>query len=159
VKGADLPLPGDAVTFEGYAGEKGPRATHVVITARTSTDRDDRITCRHCGKRIVPRVITDRAPITHAVRISRSVCPFCGGTVKDFRCFIATAVYGVDDPRVIALRDFRDRRLVRTRLGRIVTALYYAVSPSAAVFLTRHRWLRQLVRVVIDRGVQYIASR
>src|SRR5262245_37388881 len=94
VKGADLPSPGDAVTFEGYAGEKGPRAKNVLITARASTDRGDRVTCRHCGKQIVPRIITDRRAFTHAVRVVRSVCPFCGGTIKDFRCFIATAVYG-----------------------------------------------------------------
>jgi cold shock CspA family protein len=67
VNGADLPSSGDSVQFESYEGEKGLRARNVRITGRTSTGRDDRVACPHCGKKIVPRIITDRRPITHAV--------------------------------------------------------------------------------------------
>jgi uncharacterized paraquat-inducible protein A len=40
--------------------------------------RDDRIACPRCGKSIVPRIVTNRGKLT------RSVCPFCGATIKNF---------------------------------------------------------------------------
>jgi cold shock CspA family protein len=154
VRGAELPSIGDTVRFESHAGSKGPRARDVQIvrrsvkprTDRPSAPRDDRVACPRCGKHIVPRIITDRGTL------SRSVCPFCGGTVKNFRwCFIATAVYGnVDSPQVIALRQFRDRHLCRTTAGRALAACYYRASPRVAVFLLHHRRTARATRMALD---------
>ncbi|MCH8479713.1 MAG: cold shock domain-containing protein, partial [Wenzhouxiangella sp.] len=82
VKGPDLPSNGDVVRFEKRSGKKGPKALNVRITLRAPpTDTrpaDDRISCPSCGKRIVPRIITNQgAP-------QKSVCPYCAATVKRF---------------------------------------------------------------------------
>lgn len=51
-------------------------------------------------------------------------------------CFIATACYGdYDHPDVLALRRFRDDRLLPSPAGRALVALYYAVSPPLAARL------------------------
>lgn len=85
VQGADLPGNGDIISFESVQGKRGPRATSVVIIkknqskARTSSrGSDERVTCLHCGKKIVPRIISYQGSI------QKSVCPFCGGVYKDF---------------------------------------------------------------------------
>jgi cold shock protein len=40
--------------------------------------RDDRVPCRGCGRRMVPRLITYQGSIC------RTVCPFCTETYEDF---------------------------------------------------------------------------
>lgn len=160
VKGADLPRTGDTVQFDSHAGSKGPRARNVQIIHRAATpatsrpyvSTDDRIACPRCAKRIVPRIITNRGTLSH------SVCPFCGGTVKNFRwCFIATAVYGdVDSPQVVALRRFRDQHLCLTRAGRLLIRSYYRVSPRIAAFLLRHQLPARATRRALDCVVAYL---
>lgn len=48
--------------------------------------RNDRIDCPRCGTSIVPRVVTDRG------RLTRTVCSFCGTTVKRFRSWLPVLV-------------------------------------------------------------------
>ena len=151
VVGADLPGNGDSVTFEQRQGNKGPRASNVTITQKvsqqaTSRGSDDRVTCPHCDKKMVPRIITDRGSL------SKSVCPFCGGTYKDFGwCFVASAVYGsVDAPQVVVLRRFRDNTLRRSWPGRTFIKVYYRMSPPVANALSRRPYLRQQVRSILD---------
>ncbi len=79
VKGASLPKSGATVAFSPAEGGRGPAAVDVEILSQAVRNSDDRVACQHCAKRIVPRIITDRGSL------SRSVCPFCGGTIKDFR--------------------------------------------------------------------------
>jgi cold shock protein len=40
--------------------------------------QDDRVQCRTCGRRMVPRLITYQG------YIQRTVCPFCTETYEDF---------------------------------------------------------------------------
>jgi len=81
INGATLPNNGSTVTFTSAEGNKGPRATNVEIMHQATQHTDDRVQCQHCNKRIVPRIITDRGTLSH------SVCPFCGGTVKNFNSY------------------------------------------------------------------------
>jgi cold shock CspA family protein len=86
VNGANLPGNGDSVSFKHLAGKKGPRATSITITAKAigisaGQRTDDRVTCSHCNRKMVPRIITKRGSL------HESVCPFCGGTYKSFSLF------------------------------------------------------------------------
>ena len=73
-------------------------------------------------------------------------------------CFIATAAYGsLLEPRVVALRQFRDQYLRRTALGRAFIRFYYRHSPPVAAVIARHEWLRLLVRMLLTPLVLTIA--
>ena len=68
-------------------------------------------------------------------------------TVKDFRCFIATAAWGTPmSDEIQVLRDFRDEYLMVTPAGRMFVSTYYRCSPPVARFIERHDWLRTVVR-------------
>ena len=152
VLGSDLTRNGDAVRFTSNIGPKGPRASSVTIVPKVNLDttkhlgrhhsNDDRVTCTHCGKKMIPRLVTYRG------RPTKSLCPFCGETFKDFGwCFIATAVYGdYDAPQVIALRRFRDANLMSTQLGRAFVASYYKVSPPIATLIAKRTWIAKILR-------------
>jgi len=158
VVGAELPGNGDSVTFIHKNAQKGSRAASVNITTKaapaTHNRSDDRVTCPHCQKKMVPRIITDRGSLSH------SVCPFCGGTYKNFGfCFIASVVYGDPCcPEVVALRRYRDNHLRPHLIGRIFIKIYYAVSPHLAEVITRfprlHLPIRKGIDALIRRWVQ-----
>lgn len=84
VEGFTMPSGGESADFDEKQGPKGLRAVRVRLllppeSARTPTkSRDDRAECRHCGKRMVPRIITMQG------MLRKSVCPFCGGTHQLF---------------------------------------------------------------------------
>jgi len=81
--------------------------------------------------------------------------PGSGATVK---CFIATAAYGSPlEPHVTVLREFRDRYLQRTALGRAFIGFYYRHSPPLAAIIAEHDWLRLLVRMLLTPLVLAIA--
>lgn len=152
VVGADLPSNGDTVQFTHEAGPKGPRAVAVSIFTRATRDPGSgRVTCGHCGKAMVPRLITYRGSPR------KSLCPFCGETHNNFGpCFIATAVYGdTFAPEVMALRGFRDRHLIPSVWGRAFIKFYYATSPGIADWLRRHRRAAKIVR----RGLDALVAR
>ncbi len=76
-------------------------------------------------------------------------------------CFIATACYGSPlHPQVKFLRDLRDLEINTTEFGRrimrIVEAVYYSFSASAAEHLRRHPLACTLVRVAIVEPTIYV---
>jgi hypothetical protein len=63
-------------------------------------------------------------------------------------CFIATAAYGsLLHPYAKILREFRDRYLMPSKLGRKIVDLYYKYSPFAANFIAKHKALKVAVRI------------
>jgi hypothetical protein len=73
----------------------------------------------------------------------------------DARCFVATALWGPIDPRTQALREWRDRWLLRHRWGPAAARLYYRVSPRLVSLVVRAPWLR----AAIDRALSFVAHR
>ena len=79
INGAALPCNGAEVSFTPGQGNKGPRAGDVQIIKQAARDvNDSRVTCHGCQKMMVPRIITRQGSLR------RSVCPFCGTTIKKF---------------------------------------------------------------------------
>ena len=93
--------------------------------------------------------------------ISIPMTPACGyydSGDSDSDCFIATAAYGsLLDPHVATLRQFRDRHLERTALGRAFIRFYYRHSPPVAAVIAEHEWLRFIVRMLLTPLVLAIA--
>jgi predicted RNA-binding Zn-ribbon protein involved in translation (DUF1610 family) len=91
------------------------------------------------------------------------ICPQCGtdnpvartfGTYEETHCFIATASF--DDtfaPEVVALREFRDNVLVRSRSGRLFIRAYYHLSPPIASLILSSRLLQVTSRAMLVRLV------
>ena len=48
---------------------------------------------------------------------------------SDTRCYVATALFGLNSPEVKILRLFRDRFLMASNMGQKFCALYYRFSP------------------------------
>ncbi len=65
-------------------------------------------------------------------------------------CFIATAAFGSYHERhVRILREFRDRVLLQSDVGRSFVAWYYQTSPPFAAWLVGHEWARFAVRIAL----------
>lgn len=71
-------------------------------------------------------------------------------------CFIATALYGVDAFETCTLRDWRDRTLMGSRLGRTAVNCYYRVSPHLVPLMQRSKCAAAVTRALIDRLVALI---
>lgn len=74
-------------------------------------------------------------------------------------CFIATAVYGDQDPRTNELRCFRDQVLQRSPWGRSLISIYYTVSPPIAAWLTKRHWAKCLTQYLLDTIRHIIQSK
>lgn len=69
---------------------------------------------------------------------------------SDRRCFVASAVYGLDDPRTEELRRFRDARLLPSAVGRQAVRAYYLTSPLLVLVLDRLPLLAGPVHRILD---------
>ena len=73
-----------------------------------------------------------------------------GKTKSDSYCFIATATYGSQSAdEVLTLRQFRDRYLSTTKVGRWITQFYYRTSPFLAQKIERSNLLKTLSAVAL----------
>lgn len=64
-------------------------------------------------------------------------------------CFIATTCFGKNSWQVKILKEFRDRYLIRTGIGRKFVKLYYSYSPYISKYLENHRILIYPVRAIL----------
>jgi hypothetical protein len=63
------------------------------------------------------------------------------------------------EPHVMILRDFRDRFLLHSSVGKRFISLYYTYSPPIANFIAKHVSLRAMVRISLLPvvGISWIA--
>lgn len=79
---------------------------------------------------------------------------------KKSGCFIATAAYGSPDaPEVAFLREFRDRILTTTPIGRTFIDFYYRTSPPIARLLSRTTTGRVFVRALLLAPLGHMARK
>jgi len=66
------------------------------------------------------------------------------------KCFIATAAYGTPyHPHIDVLRDFRDKYLLKSALGRSFVMFYYSYSPYLADIISKSILLRAMALALI----------
>lgn len=68
-------------------------------------------------------------------------------------CWVAEAVYGVNDPRTHLVRAWLNFEFIKTRLGRIVMAFYITFGQAIAKQVTKHGFLRRLVKPLFDKAL------
>lgn len=69
------------------------------------------------------------------------------GSSSGSGCFVATACFeDADHPTVDKLREFRDRRLVHSAVGRLFIRTYEEVGPPAAGFVIKHPRIKPALR-------------
>lgn len=76
-------------------------------------------------------------------------------------CLIATAAYGSKiAPAVVFLRSFRDKEVMKTKIGkafmRLFNAVYYQFSPKVAQWMRKHALGRSLIRRIIVMPLVYL---
>ena len=76
--------------------------------------------------------------------------------VEDSRCFVATHLYGIDDPRTQLLRKYRDFHLSKSMKGRIFINIYYRFSPSLVKLARLCPALNGAIQKVVDHIVANI---
>lgn len=77
---------------------------------------------------------------------------------NESNCFVATAAYGVLNPSVFLLQEYRDRILNKAIVGRAAVRFYYLVSPPLARFIETSSRRRFIARVLL-RPVVFVARR
>ncbi|MDD2368630.1 MAG: hypothetical protein PHQ90_04950, partial [Sulfuricurvum sp.] len=100
----------------------------------------DRINCPSCGKKIVPRMVTNQG------QPDKTLCPYCGTVIKKFEnnhCLMLHLYGGRPHIHLDQLREFRDEKLLTNSIGKLVVKMYYKVSPILIeVIKNRQRIIR-----------------
>ena len=87
-------------------------------------------------------------PITITIDSDKSVTANFSQIPSEENCFIATAAYGLPlHPHVKILREFRDKYLIPSKLGRTLIDFYNKYSPFFADLVAKHKVLRIGVRI------------
>jgi hypothetical protein len=73
---------------------------------------------------------------------------------KDKRCFIATAVFGMDAIETNILRQFRDEHLMPYTYGRVFISLYYNISPYIVIVIEKYPALMIPIRRIMRWLIQ-----
>jgi hypothetical protein len=99
----------------------------------------------------------NESDFSHEVSVPVKDTSFSGVTLNElgsedgfteWGCFIATAAYGsLWEPRVQALRDFRDHYLTKTQLGKSFVRDYYRYSPFIAKHIKANPSLKGATRM------------
>jgi hypothetical protein len=66
------------------------------------------------------------------------------------KCFIANAVYEDDISKLKLLYWFRDKKLRKSKLGRIFTLKYYELSPHFLKIIIQNNFLKNFIKKILD---------
>jgi len=85
-----------------------------------------------------------------------SSCEFDGvktaeilGFIQKNQCFIASAVFGSENPGLKLIRNFRDIFLLKSSWGKVLVDVYYKYSPDMSVWLVEHLAFRYPVLSIL----------
>lgn len=74
-------------------------------------------------------------------------------------CYIATMVYSsYEAPEVVVLREFRDNKLKKFKMGRIFISTYYFISPKLIEIFGDIKLFRRLCKIATDYMVRIITT-
>ncbi len=103
----------------------------------TDDEKIDKVQCPKCKGMMVPNVVKEGCGGNRTERI----CPLCGKVISKRGmacCFIATAAYGSPlNENVNVLCSYRDKYLVKNKLGQIFTNFYYLSKPLTSSVVGR----------------------
>lgn len=74
------------------------------------------------------------------------------------KCFIATAIYGIDAPETNILRKWRDSYLMPNKLGRVMISSYYTLSPYLVAVIKRNSLVEQGIKKLLDHFIAKIRN-
>lgn len=75
-------------------------------------------------------------------------------------CYIATMVYGdYNHPKVLILRNFRDRDLYSTKIGTFFVKFYYLISPKLVKILRGHNKVNKFIKRLLDLFIKALRRR
>ena len=76
------------------------------------------------------------------------------------KCYIATSAYGsYDCPEVWVLRRYRDYKLQKTRVGRLLIRCYYAVSPAIIKVFGKSKRFNSFNKKWLDKKVSKLKTK
>jgi len=78
---------------------------------------------------------------------------------QDKRCFIASHLYGVEDPRTTLLRRYRDDVLKKTGSGKVFIAVYYKMSPGLVAVAKKMSMVDMAFRIIVDYLVRCLVEK
>jgi hypothetical protein len=76
-----------------------------------------------------------------------------GGINTGKGCWIAEAIYGTDDIRTHIVRAYLNGPFLRTKLGRLVMALYIKFGQSIASKVRKHDCLKRMFKPIFDKAL------
>lgn len=78
----------------------------------------------------------------------------------DSACYVATMAYGsYDAPEVLTLRQFRDQKLKKYKLGITFIKVYYWLSPKFVKVAKNWPLTNKIIKGILDRFVSYLRKR
>lgn len=99
----------------------------------------------------------DEGNAAHA-RFDRVARASHNAPAADKRCFVATCVYGRDDPRTQALREWRDTTLLAHATGVVLVNIYYIVAPWVVACVVYLPATRPILRWLVDATYRHICE-
>jgi len=75
-------------------------------------------------------------------------------------CYIATMAYGnYNHPQVVVLRNFRDKYLLTSSIGKYFVKFYYLLSPKFVTICNNNIFLKRMSKIALDFLIKYVVPK